>query len=1011
MAVTDTRETRFEADLEFYLLEKGGYTKGTQKGYDKELALNVHTLATFLEETQPKQWNKYVRIYGDSAFAQLGKRVNDMVDSYGLLHVLRNEVTDRGCRFKLVAFKPETSLNTDLERMYEANRMEVIRQFYYHEEHRYSLDMVLSVNGIPIVALELKNQLKGQSVENAKKQFMQDRNPKEKCFQFNKRFLVYFAVDLYEAWMTTKLNKENTYFLPFNQGSNGAGEVGGKGNPPNEDGYATAYLWENILTKESLLDILQRYLHLKVEEDNKKKTLIFPRYHQWDLVTKLLNEAKKTGPGTNYLAQHSTGSGKSYSITWLAYRLSTLHDELNRSIFDTVIIVTDRRVLDQQLQKDIMSFNHTDGVVESIDEKKNSKNLRDAINDGKRIIITTLQKFPVIYKEVENINGKKFALIVDEAHSSQTGTSAQKLKAALGDKTESLRKFVEIEEREELEIVDGEDYIIQEMLAHGKHSNMSFFAFTATPKQKTLEMFGTPRMDGGYRPFHVYSMRQAIEEEFILDVLQNYMTYETSYRIAKSTEDNPKIPVSQGVRAIRRFQSLHPHNLRQKTMIMVEQFRDITKKKIGGQAKAMLVTSSRLHAVRYYYEFQEYIHEQGYNDLDVLVAFTGVIKEGEREYRESLINKTKGGRPISEQQLPEEFDTNEFNMLIVAEKYQTGFNQPKLHTMFIDKKLKGAKAVQTLSRINRTHSGKTDTFVLDFVNKAEDIKSAFKPYFEVTELSEAVDVNMVYDLQQRLRAKRIYSSADIDRFIAIYYKKGRQTSTDMGRMTSLFKPVLERYQDLGEDEQYQFRVGIRKFTKWYSYLTQITRLFDETLHKEFIFAQYLEKFIPKVERGAVDLNDLLQLEYYNLKETFKGDLSLHEEDSTYVLSAPKEKSEPMKPEEMNDTLEGILKAINNEYPGVVSEENKVILGEMATFIDEGNKQLEQSAKTNDFNMFLDSFQTFFEDMTIEQYDKTIENHDKKMKAYEKMFQDNTLYQAMKMVLAKEAYKKYRSEVN
>ncbi|UUX33274.1 type I restriction endonuclease subunit R [Fundicoccus culcitae] len=1010
MAITNTREVQFESDIEHYLINKGGYTKGNQSTYDKDLAMDVEKLASFLEDTQSKEWRKYLRIYGDDAIYQLGKRVNDMIDQYGLLHVLRSEVTDRGCRFKLIAFKPESTLNTETMRMYEANRIEVIRQFSYEKERNYTLDMVLSINGIPMVALELKNQLTGQSVDDAKTQYIRNRNPREKCFQFNKRFLVYFAVDLYEAWMTTKLAKEKTYFLPFNQGSNGAGNVGGKGNPSNSDGYATSYLWENILKKDSLLAILQRFLHLDVDEKTKKQSLIFPRYHQWDLVTKLSADVKANGAGKNYLAQHSTGSGKSYSITWLAYRLSTLHDELNQSVFNTVIIVTDRRVLDQQLQKDIMSFDHTPGVVETIDEKKSSKDLRDAINDGRRIIITTLQKFPVIYKEVENTQGKKFAVIVDEAHSSQTGSSAQKLKVALGDKTEALRQFAEIEELEEEELIDEEDFIVQEMLAHGKHSNMSFFAFTATPKPQTIEMFETPRTDGGYRPFHIYSMRQAIEEGFILDVLENYMTYETSYQIAKATEDNPEIPVTQGVKAIRRFQSMHPFNLRQKTIVMVEQFREITAKKINGQAKAMLVTSSRLHAVRYYYEFKDYIKEQGYDNLDVLVAFTGVVNDAEREYSEASINKTKDGRPISERQLPNEFDTDNFNMLIVAEKYQTGFNQPKLHTMFIDKKLKGVKAVQTLSRLNRTTSGKTDTFILDFANKAEDIQEAFKPYFDATELSEPIDVNMVYDMQQRIRAKYLYNDSDIDKFIKIYYKEGRQTNTDLGRMTSLFKPILERYQDLGEEEQYQFRVGLRKFIKWYGYITQITRIFDGELHKEFIFAKYLEKFIPKVDRENVDLDGIIQLEYYNLKESFKGDISIKENDGAYELTQVKGNTDPMKPEELSDTLDSIINGINKEYPGVVSEENRVILEDLVSVINEENKQLERSAKTNDFKMFLDTFQPIFDDKTIEQYDKTIETHDKKMKAYEKIFQDPELYHAVRIVLAKEAYKKYRSVV-
>ena len=1007
MAVTDTTERRFEEDIESSLLSEGGYSKGTQIGFDKKLGLNVQTLVAYLQETQSVKWNKYTNIYSEAGVvAQLGKRVNQEIEKYGVLYVLRKGISDRGVHFQLFGFKPETTLNTDVLRQYAANKMEVIRQFAFEEEHHYTIDMVLSVNGIPVVALELKNQLTGQSVVHGKKQFMK-RDPKEKCFQFNQRFLAYFAVDLYEAWMTTKLAKDTTYFLPFNQGSNGPGEVGGAGNPPNGDGYASSYLWEKVLAKDSLLDILQRFLHLKGTV--RKGTLIFPRYHQWDLVHKLLHEAKTKGAGDNFLIQHSTGSGKSYSLTWLAYRLSTLHDAFDKAVYDSVIVVTDRRVLDKQLQEDIMSFDHTDGVVETIDHKKRSKDLRDAINDGKRIIITTLQKFPVIYEEVENTKGKRFAIIVDEAHSSQTGSSAQKLRTALADKEEALREFAAIEEREEEDILDGEDYILKEMLTHGQHSNLSFFAFTATPKRQTLEMFGKRQPDGSYRPFHIYSMRQAIEEGFILDVLKNYMTYETSYRIAKKTEENPDIPVTQGLRAIRRFESLHPYNLRQKTIIMVEHFREHAAHLLNGEAKAMVVTSSRLHAVRYYYEFKEYIQEMGYDDLDILVAFSGTVRMEDTDYTEANMNKTKSGRPIGESQTVEEFDSDDFNMLIVAEKYQTGFNQPKLNTMYIDKKLKGPKAVQTLSRANRTYPGKNDTFILDFVNNAEDIKDAYAPYFEVTELAEAVDINMIYDIRKQIHDLRLYTQADIERFLSIYYKAGKQTKTDMGKMTSLFKPILERYQELTEDEQYQFRVGLRKFNKWYSYITQIVRLFDEGLQKEYIFSQYLSRFLPQVDTGTVNLDDILQLEYYSLKETFKGDLSLKPIDAEHVLEKNGSYGLSNKPEEENESLENIIKAINELYIGKISEEDKILIRTLANAATGDNKRLEQSAKQNTFQMFMSNgFEDYFEQTTMAKYDESIVEHDRTMEAFEKILNDKTLYRAIMQAVAKEAYVKYQT---
>jgi len=1000
MAVTQDNEKRFEEDIETYFLTRGGYTKGIQANYDKEKAIDIHELIAYIEVTQEKEWKKYLRMYQSDAPDKLFKRLTQEINTNGLLHVLRHGISDRGARLKIASFRPESSLNMEVIRSYESNRLTCTRQFSYSTENRNTIDMVLSLNGIPIVALELKNQIKGQTVDNAKKQFMYDRDKRELCFQFNKRFLVYFAVDLYEAWMTTKLDGNKTFFLPFNQGSNGAGNVGGAGNPQNVDGYSTSYLWENVLHRDTLMDILQRYMHL--DGDIKKGRLIFPRFHQLDVVTKLVEDVRVNGSGDNYLIQHSAGSGKSNSIAWLSYRLSSLHDALDQNIFTSVIVVTDRRVLDNQLQATISGFDHTVGIVETIGEGKSSKDLRDAINDGKKIIITTLQKFPVIYDEINDNTGRRFAIIVDEAHSSQTGNSAKKLRTALADTEDALREYAEIEGETESNLEDGEDQIVKELLSHGRHKNLSFFSFTATPKQKTLEMFGTRHIDGTFHPFHVYSMRQAIEEGFILDVLKNYMTYQTSYRIAKATPDNPEVPTTKGVKAIRRFQSLHPHNLQQKTIIMIEQFRDITKNKISGKAKAMLVTASRLHAVRYYHEFKRYIEAKGYDDLDILIAFSGVVNDGDIDYRETSMNKTKDGKSISENQLKSEFNGNDFNVLIVAEKYQTGFDEPLLHTMFIDKKLSGVKAVQTLSRLNRIHPGKDDTFILDFVNTAEEIQESFAPYYESTSLDEAIDVNMIYDVQTKIRNYKLYNEQDIKKFLKIYYKKGKQGDKDLGEMTSLLKQVLERYADLSDEEQYEFRISIRNFNKWYSYIIQVARMFDRELHKEYVFISYLDKFIPKVTTTDISLEDKLKLEYYKLEETFKGDITLNPNTVDSVLENPKNVGAGVKPVEEDELLETIIKKINDKFQGTFSDGDRVIIETLYRAAKQ-DKKLRTSAKNNDSKIFEQSiFPDFF-------HKSALDNYEKSMNSFEKLFHDSTFYQAVMEAVAKVAYKDLRSE--
>ena len=605
MSDFDIKEKRFEQDIEEYLITEGGYEKGDPRKFDRKLALDTETFLKFIKISQPKQWERYEKIYGTASEKQVVERFCREVKMVGLLQVLRQGFTDRGVKFRAVYWKPETSINTTTQEQFAANILHCTRQLHYSLSNENSIDIVLFVNGIPVVSMELKCQFTGQSTANAIEQYQFDRRGKDTIFAFKERVLVHFAVDLTQVYMTTHLEGEKTYFLPFNQGSNGSGRVGGKGNPVNERGYDTAYLWQNVLCKERLLEILNKYLHLKVEQDKdtgeiKSETMIFPRYHQLDVVTKLLADVKINGSGKDYLIQHSAGSGKSNSIAWLAHRLAGLHNTHDEKIFQSVIIVTDRKVLDEQLQNTVYQFDHVDGVVQKIE--KNAQQLKNAINDGVPIIITTLQKFPVIYKEVKS-GSRRFAVIVDEAHSSQTGDAAKKLKRALADTEKILEEYAQMEYDQEQNYKDDEDKLLDELAAQGVHSNMSFFAFTATPKEKTLNMFGRKDENGGYHPFHIYSMRQAIEEGFILDVLKNYMTYKMYYKIVKSIPDNPEIDTTTGVKAILDYERLHPHNISQKTAIMLEQFYRVTRTKIGGKAKAMVVTPSRLHAVRYLQEF------------------------------------------------------------------------------------------------------------------------------------------------------------------------------------------------------------------------------------------------------------------------------------------------------------------------------------------------------------------------------------------------------------------------
>ena len=983
-----TTERRFEEDIESFLLtEEGGYTKTTDT-YDPTVGLYTNTLISFIQATQPKEWTRFVNTCNSDPVRKFCMAFNNACDTDGLIAVLRHGFKHRGITFRVCYFKPESHLNKTATALYEQNVCNVVRQWHYSAENKKSVDMVLAFNGIPVFALELKNQYTAQNVDNAKTQWMYDRDPRELCFQFNKRILAYFCVDHTDVFMTTKLAKGDTYFLPFNQGSNGAGNDGGKGNPANPSGYPTAYLWEDVLQKDSALDIIQKFIHCK---DN--KVLIFPRFHQLDVVRKLIADVKEHGTGVNYLIQHSAGSGKSNSIAWTAYRLASLHDENNRPVFASVIIVTDRTVLDRQLQDTISSFDHTLGTVETIGEGKTSKDLRDAINGGSRIIVTTLQKFPVIYSEVENTVGKGFAVIVDEAHSSQTGSSAIKLKTALADTEQALREYAEIEGKAEDEI-DRNDKLLQEMIVHGKHKNLSFFAFTATPKGQTLEMFGTEYSDGSFHPFHVYSMKQAIQEGFIMDVLQNYMTYHTCFKIAKTIPDNPEVPASRAAKVIRRFEELHPYNISQKAQIIVETFLSTTAKAIGGKGKMMVVTSSRLAAVRYYHEVKRYIEEKGYTNVDVLVAFSGAIKDGGDEYTEGSLNVRKDGSHISEEQTKAEFHEN-FNVLIVAEKYQTGFDEPLLHTMIVDKKLRGVKCVQTLSRLNRICPGKNDTFILDFVNTADDIQDAFQPFYQETSLSQEVNVDLIYKLQKELQGYNIYSVNDIEAFCNIYYSDKKQDSTMMGKMTSALKPVADRYNAKAADDRYNFRRQVRSYIKWYGYISQVCRMFDAEMQKEYVFCSYLLRLLPAEPVKMIDLEGALKLEFYKLEQTFKGEIGLMDQSGVYEPTGGKGKTVP----EQKEPLEEVIQKINELFAGDFTDADRVMLYALHDRLKDDAK-LRKVARTSDPQVFAESiFPKTFDEVAQDSYVEQTE-------AFTSLFQNKSKYKAIMSALASMLYREF-----
>lgn len=1022
-------EKQFETDIESYLISpSGGWQKSTDAGYrsgfrcDNEgnfienYALDIGTLCTFVKNTQPVAWNLFEKRCKSDPQAKFYRAFQNAVDMDGLINVLRHGFKHRGQEFRVVYFKPETELNQLSLSRYKENICQCIRQWHYSPRAtKNSVDMMLAINGIPLVALELKDQLTGQTIDNAVTQWMTDRDPREEAFQFNRRILTYFAVDLYHVAMSTRLLGTNTMFLPFNQGSNGPGVDGGAGNPQNPNGgYVTAYLWETVLQKDKFLDILQKFISYQKEikrtvmPDGRLRTdvtekVIFPRYHQLDVVRKLVADTKKNGPGHNYLIQHSAGSGKSNSIAWTSYRLASLHDDENKAIFNSVIIVTDRKVLDSQLQDTINGFDHTLGSVVLIDEKKSSKDLLKAVQDGKRIIVTTLQKFPVIYDLVGDTTGKAFAVIVDEAHSSQTGQSAMKLKMALADTSEALSEYAELEGKAEEDLDAANDKFLQELISAGKHKNLSFYAFTATPKDKTLEIFGEEWPDGSFHPFHIYSMRQAIEEGFIMDVLANYTTYKTCYKVAKNTPDNPEVPASKAMKLIRRYTELHPYNIAQKAAIIVETFREVTSKAIGGKGKMMVVTSSRLAAVRYYHEVRHYIEQQGYDNLLIMIAFSGTVIDPDvpgSEYTESNMNQDLDGNRVTEGQTKAVFH-DQGDVLIVAEKYQTGFDEPLLHTMIIDKKLRDVKAVQTISRLNRIYPGKIDTYVLDFVNKAEDIQKAFQAFYTETSLESEINVDLIYAAQKKLREFKVYTDEDIEVVTSIYLDSAnsKNNSSLQGKVTNALLPIADRYNnDLDQQQRYEFRRQVRSFVKWYNYITQIVRMFDKELHKEYIFCSYLVHLLPSDENDIWDLGNKVILEYYKLEETFAGSISLEKDVAGQYEAATMKKGSAQ--QEKKSQLDEVIEKFNEHYAGEITDGDRILAGILMEKMSK-NDVLRKSAQQDGEQIFVNS-------VFSKVYDKTaMDSYKESREVFGTLFSDPKKYAALKNALAEIMYREFR----
>jgi type I restriction enzyme R subunit len=904
-------EQDFEAHIEENLLSSG-YHKCLPEDYDRETCVLPTEVLKFIQETQPKEYEKLEQQYGAETSSKLMYRLSREISTKGTLDVLRKGISDRGAKLNLAYFKPSSGMNPEHTELYRQNRFSVVRQLKYSTKNENSIDMVLFLNGLPIITMELKNSLTGQMVEKAKEQYQKNRDPKEPLLQF-KKCLVHFAVGNEQIFMTTKLEGDKTFFLPFNKDTD---------NPVNPDGHKTAYLWEDILTPDTLLSLIQNYLHIqrKTEkyyhpqkgiQEKAYEAFIFPRYHQLDVTRTLIDSVKTEGVGKSYLVQHSAGSGKSNSIAWLAHQLASFYQKKTdrARLFDSIIVVTDRRVLDKQLQDTIKQFEQVEGVVCKIDI--NSTQLRESLEAGRDIIITTLQKFQMISKTVAELKGKHFAVIIDEAHSSQSGEGAKHLKKALS-------ATIEKAEEEDKEDFDPEDVIIEEIKTRGKQPNISYFAFTATPKNKTLELFGKKNPEGGFVAHHIYSMRQAIEEGFILDVLENYTTFERYFKLKKKYEGDKEYEKKKAVQLLTSYVDLQPHAFEKKTALMLDHFLEHTVDAIQRRGRAMVVTRSRLHAVRYYLEFKKQMEYRGLT-YKPLVAFSGTVKDpdSDAEYTEPGLNQLPPKVSI-----PDAFKTPDYRILIVAEKFQTGFDEPMLHTMYVDKKLDGVHAVQTLSRLNRTMMSKTETIVLDFVNESKYISISFQPYYQTTILEGETDPNKLYDMKNELEQFNLYAKSDVEEFAKIFFNE--KATKEL--LQPILDRVIENWNNRVENEREDFRGRLKSYFRLYGFISQLITFTDTDLEKLYVFTKNLNrKLPPRDNKMPYEIRDAVDLDSFRIQQTFKGKIAL-EKANGEVKPASTDVT-PMKESE-KDLLSNIIKTLNETYGINITGEDKIDVEKM-----------------------------------------------------------------------------------
>lgn len=992
----NTKEDRFEADIVAALINEGGYTQGVPTHFDKQACVDTAELFAFIGATQVEQWSQVLKRHGgDPNIAQrkFVDRLAKELDRLGTIRLLREGVEDQGVRIRLAYFKPASNLNSELVELFRKNRLTVTRQLRYSPRHDNELDLCLFVNGIPVATAELKNPLTGQQVGDAIKQYQSDRDPVDTLL--GKRALVHFAVDPYLVYMTGDLALGNTRFLPFNRGHDY-----GKGNPPIPGGYDTEYLWRDIWSYATWMDILAKFIHQ--DRDNRGRPAgpsIFPRYHQWDAVTRLTADVLARGTGHNYLVQHSTGSGKTNSIAWLAHRSSTLHDQFDQRIFDKVVVITDRRILDEQLREKVEQFEKVIGTVVSVTGKTDAKSseLASALTSAAKIVITTLQTFPFVHEKLStDLAAKKFAVIVDEAHSSQTGEAADALKRALGAYASAARA-----ESEDVDAIDPELAIAEILAARGPQPNMSMFAFTATPKERTLELFGERSPDGKLRPFHMYSMRQAVEEGFILDVLRNYITYMTYYRVA--TRDpvigEREVEVSKASAAIRRFAVRSPEMIAQKAAIIIEHYRAHTASKIGGLAKAMVVTDSRAAAVAYKRAIDAYIAEHHYTDVRAIVAFSGTVNDPiEGSVTESSLN----GFPESQTALRfkgvDPYAPGDYQVLIVAEKFQTGFDEPLLHTMFVDKVLTGLNAVQTLSRLNRFHPDKTETFVLDFRNERDAIAKEFKKFHEQT-TALPTDVNAVYDARTRVYDLQLFDERTVAETARIYFGAD-PAKRSLGLLYASLAEPRELFEALDETGRAEAKATIDAYVRLYAFMSQVMPEPEIALEELYVFCRALLHVLPEDADGSLQLGDELVLTHLRIDETSSGPIQIGGGPLTPGTAFPGG-GQGGHSASVVDRLSAVVDQINQRFGLDLDERDQLVFDQFEkTWL--ANEELRQVARNNAFEAFLLEFTRGFKQTVLD-------NEERNREVYELIYGNAELAEQILDFYARKVYTDLRSD--